>query len=97
MVRSALPRLPLEHLDLAIIENVGKLVSPAEFAAGEHRRAMIWSVTEGEDKPRTYPIMFRSADLVRVSKLDLLPHLDIDLDLFYANLRDVNPPSRRLR
>jgi hydrogenase nickel incorporation protein HypB len=91
MIRSALPRLPLAHLDLVIIENVGNLVCPAEFAVGEHRRAMIWSVTEGEDKPRKYPVMFRSADLVLVNKLDLLPHLDIDLDLFYANLRDVNP------
>jgi hydrogenase nickel incorporation protein HypB len=91
MIRSALPRLPLAHLDLVIIENVGNLVCPAEFAVGEHRRAMIWSVTEGEDKPRKYPIMFRSADLVLVNKLDLLPYLDIDLDLFYANLRDVNP------
>jgi hydrogenase nickel incorporation protein HypB len=91
MIRSALPRLPLAHLDLVIIENVGNLVCPAEFAVGEHRRAMIWSVTEGEDKPRKYPIMFRSADLVLVNKLDLLPHLDIDLDLFYANLLDVNP------
>ena len=91
MVRSALHGLPLDDLELVIIENVGNLVCPAEFAVGEHRRAMIWSVTEGEDKPAKYPVMFRSADLVVVNKVDLLPHLDVSLDLFYANLRDVNP------
>jgi hydrogenase nickel incorporation protein HypB len=91
MVRSALPRLPLPALDLLVIENVGNLVCPAEFSVGEHLRAMIWSVTEGEDKPLKYPVMFRSADLVLVNKIDLLPYLEIDVDLFYANLRGVNP------
>ncbi|HEV2637790.1 MAG TPA: hydrogenase nickel incorporation protein HypB [Actinocrinis sp.] len=91
MVRSALPRLPLSELDLVIVENVGNLVCPAEFRVGEHHRAMVYAITEGEEKPLKYPVMFRSADLVLVNKLDLLPHLDFDLDLFYRNLRDVNP------
>jgi hydrogenase nickel incorporation protein HypB len=91
MVRSALPRLPLAELDVVIVENVGNLVCPAEFHVGEHFRAMVYAITEGEEKPLKYPVMFRSADLVLVNKADLLPHLDFDLDLFYANLRTVNP------
>ena len=91
MVRSALGRLPLQDLDLLIVENVGNLVCPAEFQVGEHLRAMVYAITEGEEKPLKYPVMFRSADLVLVNKLDLLPHLDFDLDAFYRNLHDVNP------
>ena len=91
MVRSALPRLPLAHLDLLVIENVGNLVCPAEFDVGAHASAMVYSITEGEEKPLKYPVMFRSAELVIVNKLDLIPHLDYDLPTFYANLRAVNP------
>lgn len=91
MVRSALPRLALDALDLVLIENVGNLVCPAEFDVGEHARAMVYAITEGEEKPLKYPVMFRSADLVVINKLDLLPHLDFDLDLFRANLAAVNP------
>jgi len=94
MVRSALPRLSLADLDLLIIENVGNLVCPAEFAVGEHARAMVYSVTEGEEKPLKYPVMFRAVEMVVVNKVDLLPHLDFDLDLFLANLADVNPGVR---
>ena len=91
MVRSALPRLPLTDLDLLIVENVGNLVCPAEFDVGAHARTMVYSVTEGEEKPLKYPVMFRSVDLVLVNKVDLIPHLDYDLSLFYANLDAVNP------
>lgn len=91
MVRSALPRLPLAEIDLLIIENVGNLVCPAEFDVGAHANAMVYSVTEGEEKPLKYPVMFRSADLVIVNKVDLIPHLDYDLGLFYANLEKVHP------
>src|SRR6185312_4544343 len=96
MVRSALVRLPLASLDLILIENVGNLVCPAEFDVGEHARAMVFAVTEGEDKPLKYPVMFRSADLVLVNKIDLLPHLDVDLDLFARNLAAVNPTVQRI-
>jgi hydrogenase nickel incorporation protein HypB len=96
MVRSALPRLPLADLDVVVIENVGNLVCPAEFDVGEHARAMVFSVTEGEEKPLKYPVMFRSADVVIVNKIDLLPYLDFDLELFRANLRDVNPHVRMI-
>jgi len=96
MVRSALPQLPLEELDLLVIENVGNLVCPAEFRVGEHARAMVCSVAEGEDKPLKYPLMFRACELVLVNKLDLLPHLDFDLDTLLVNLAAVNPDAERL-
>jgi hydrogenase nickel incorporation protein HypB len=96
MVRSALPELPLEDIDLLVIENVGNLVCPAEFAVGEDVRAMVCSVTEGEDKPLKYPLMFRTCELVVVNKADLLPHLDFDLERFLGNLDAVNPGVRRM-
>ncbi len=91
MVRSGMERLPLPELDLLIIENVGNLVCPAEFRVGEDARAMVFAVTEGEEKPLKYPVMFRAADVVVVNKIDLLPHLDFDVDLFLSNLKAVNP------
>ena len=93
MVRSGLTRLPLADLDLLLIENVGNLVCPAEFAVGEDARAMVYAITEGEEKPLKYPVMFRAADVVVVNKIDLLPHLDFDLPRFLANLADVNPKA----
>ena len=91
MVRSGLGELPLEDIDILIIENVGNLVCPAEFRVGEDVRVMVYSVTEGEEKPLKYPLMFRSADLVLVNKVDLLEHLDFDLEQFLGNLDAVNP------
>jgi hydrogenase nickel incorporation protein HypB len=91
MVRSALGELPLHELDLLIIENVGNLVCPAEFRVGEDARAMVCSLTEGEDKPLKYPLMFRACELVVVNKLDLLPHLEFDLDKLLYNIDVVNP------
>jgi hydrogenase nickel incorporation protein HypB len=96
MVRSAIPSLPLDEIDLLVIENVGNLVCPAEFRVGEDARVMVSSVTEGEDKPLKYPLMFRSADLVLVNKIDLLPHLDYDLDKFVHHLDAVHPGVPRL-
>jgi hydrogenase nickel incorporation protein HypB len=91
MVRLGIGDLPLDRLDLLIVENVGNLVCPAEFAIGEDARVMVSAVTEGEDKPLKYPLMFRTADLVLVNKIDLLPHLEVDLDRFLANLDQVHP------
>jgi len=96
MVRSALPSLPLGEIDLLVIENVGNLVCPAEFRVGEDVRAMVCSITEGEDKPLKYPLMFRSCELVVINKLDLLPHLDVDLDRLLYNLDAVNPGVQRV-
>jgi hydrogenase nickel incorporation protein HypB len=94
MVRSGLGELPLEDIDILMIENVGNLVCPAEFRVGEDVRVMVYSVTEGEEKPLKYPLMFRSADLVLVNKVDLLEHLDFDLEQFLGNLDAVNPGVR---
>jgi hydrogenase nickel incorporation protein HypB len=91
MVRSALPALSLDEIDLLVIENVGNLVCPAEFKVGEDARAMIASVAEGEDKPLKYPLMFRTCQLVVVNKIDLLPYVDFDLDRFLGYLEQVNP------
>ncbi len=91
MVRSGLSELPLDDIDILVIENVGNLVCPAEFRVGEDTRVMVYSVTEGEEKPLKYPLMFRSADLVLVNKVDLLEHLDFDLEQFLGNLAAVNP------
>jgi hydrogenase nickel incorporation protein HypB len=91
MVRSALPSLPLSELDLLVIENVGNLVCPAEFRVGEDARVMVSSVTEGEDKPLKYPLMFRACELVIVNKVDLLEHLDYDMDKFLYHLHGVHP------
>ena len=96
MVRSALSALPLADLDLLVIENVGNLVCPAEFRVGEDTRAMIASVAEGEDKPLKYPLMFRACELVVVNKIDLLPHVDFDLDRFMYHLDAVNPGVERM-
>ncbi len=96
MVRSALPSLPLAELDLLVIENVGNLVCPAEFRVGEDRRVMVSSVTEGEDKPLKYPLMFRNCELVLVNKIDLLPHLEFDLDKFLHHLEAVHPGVEHL-
>jgi hydrogenase nickel incorporation protein HypB len=97
MVRSGLGRLPLAELDVLLIENVGNLVCPAEFDVGQHARAMVYAVTEGEEKPLKYPVMFRAVDVVVVNKIDLLPYLDVDLDRFLAHLRGVNPRARVIR
>jgi hydrogenase nickel incorporation protein HypB len=96
MVRSAIPALPLHEIDLLIVENVGNLVCPAEFKIGEDTRAMVCSVTEGEDKPLKYPLMFRACELVVVNKIDLLPHLDFDLDRLLYNIDQVNPTAEKL-
>ncbi len=93
MVRSAIPSLALDEIDLLVIENVGNLVCPAEFRVGEDARVMICSVTEGEDKPLKYPLMFRACELVVVNKVDLLPHLEFDLERLLANVAAVNPQA----
>jgi hydrogenase nickel incorporation protein HypB len=96
MVRTALPSLPLDELDLLVIENVGNLVCPAEFRVGEDARIMVCSVTEGEDKPIKYPLMFRACELVLINKIDLLPHLSFDVDRLLANLEAVHPGVEHL-
>ncbi|MCL5668531.1 MAG: hydrogenase nickel incorporation protein HypB [Gammaproteobacteria bacterium] len=76
MVHGALHQIDLDGIDIVFIENVGNLVCPASFDLGQHRNVVLLSVTEGDDKPAKYPVMFRAADLVLLTKTDLLPHLD---------------------
>ena len=96
MVRSALPDVPLDEIDLLVVENVGNLVCPAEFRIGEDARVMVCSVTEGEDKPLKYPLMFRACELVVINKVDLLPHLEFDLERLLYNIDQVNPDAERI-
>jgi hydrogenase nickel incorporation protein HypB len=96
MVRSAVPDLALGEIDLLVIENVGNLVCPAEFRVGEDTRVMVSAVTEGEDKPLKYPLMFRTCELVLVNKIDLIEHLDFDLERFLGHLDDVHPGVERM-
>ncbi len=91
MVGHAFERLGLEAGGLLFIENVGNLVCPAEFDLGEHHKVVILSVTEGEDKPLKYPNMFAAADLMLLTKVDLLPHLSFDVAQCIEYARRVNP------
>lgn len=79
------------EIDLVLVENVGNLVCPAEFEVGEHLKVALLSITEGEDKPLKYPVMFQAADCLLITKIDLAPHLDVDLDRIVANVRQMNP------
>lgn len=97
MVGQAMQQLSLKEDSLLLIENVGNLVCPAGFDLGEAHKVVIFSVTEGEDKPLKYPDMFRAADLMLLNKCDLLPHLDFDADLAVENARRVNPDIRVIR
>ena len=80
-----------ENIDLVLVENVGNLVCPAEFEVGEHAKVALLSVTEGEDKPLKYPVMFQQADCLLITKTDLVPYLDIDIERIKANVRQMNP------
>ncbi|HHH41409.1 MAG TPA: hydrogenase accessory protein HypB [Chloroflexi bacterium] len=91
MLQQALPQLPLEELDLLIVENVGNLICPAEFKLGVHRNILIASVPEGDDKPYKYPGMYRGVDALILNKMDLLPHFDFDLDYFRRGVEVLNP------
>ena len=79
-----------QDFDLALVENVGNLVCPAEFEVGEHAKVALLSVTEGEDKPLKYPVMFQEADCLLITKTDLAPYLDINLDRIAHNVRQMN-------
>jgi hydrogenase nickel incorporation protein HypB len=90
-------RLDPAALDLLWVENVGNLVCPAEFEVGEHRKVALLSVTEGDDKPLKYPVMFREADCVLITKTDLLPYLPVEIERIEAHIRQVNPRCTVLR
>jgi len=91
MVRGGLEGFDLDSIDLLIVENVGNLVCPAEFTIGENDKAMIISVTEGDDKPLKYPLMFQVSTVLIVNKLDLLPYLEFSMERFQNDALKVNP------
>jgi len=91
MIRGALPELDFSKIDLLVVENVGNLVCPAEFKVGEDVKTMILSITEGDDKPAKYPLMFRESRVLLVNKVDLLPYLDSDLETLKQNSLRINP------
>jgi len=90
MAYNALVNVPLPDIELLFIENVGNLVCPAEFALGEHKKVLISSIPEGDDKPFKYPLMFHTADAVLINKIDLLPYLKFDVEAFSQTIRGIN-------
>ncbi len=94
MIEQALKDLPLDDIDLLLIENVGNLICPSEFALGEHKRIVISSLPEGDDKPTKYPLIFADADAVIINKMDFLPYVDFDIPAFRRAVKGLNPKAR---
>ena len=97
MIESALKDMPLDDIDLILIENLGNLICPSEFALGEHKRVVIASVPEGDDKPIKYPLIFVDADAVVINKIDLLPYVDFDMEAFRRCIEGLNPKAEILQ
>jgi hydrogenase nickel incorporation protein HypB len=91
MIESALEILPLEDIELLLIENIGNLICPSEFKLGEHKRVVISSLPEGDDKPLKYPMIFADADAVVINKIDFLPYVDFDISAFRRTIEGLNP------
>lgn len=91
MVREALAKMPLDAIDILIIENVGNLVCPVSFDLGEDAKIGLVSVAEGDDKPTKYPLLFLEAEVVILNKIDLIPYTDFDRKDFYDGLKAINP------
>jgi hydrogenase nickel incorporation protein HypB len=91
MFQNALPQLPLEELDLLIVENVGNLICPASFKLGVHRSVLIASVPEGDDKPYKYPVMYRGVDALVLNKMDVLAAFEFDVGYFRRGVEVLNP------
>jgi len=91
VIENAASQLDLDNIDLLIVENIGNLVCPAEFDLGEDVKVVVLSVTEGEDKPVKYPLMFRVCDSAILNKTDLLPYLDYEKDLAVESIQKIHP------
>lgn len=94
MTRQGLHEMGMEDLDLAVLENVGNLVCPAEFDTGSTKNVAILSVPEGDDKPLKYPLMFQVCDVVLINKMDVLPYFDFDVDKCKKNILYRNPNAK---
>lgn len=90
MVKQGLDELPLDDLDVIIVENVGNLICPASWDLGTHKRVLIASVPEGDDKPFKYPGMYRGVDVLVINKIDLLPYVTFDMDRFRTGVEALN-------
>jgi hydrogenase nickel incorporation protein HypB len=93
MVHNALKEFELRENDILFIENVGNLVCPADFDLGEDLKIMVFSVVEGAEKPKKYPVMFHAVDVVLLNKIDLLPYSNVGLDDLINNVREINPTA----
>jgi len=93
-IKSAIDEIDLSNIEILFVENIGNLVCPAEFDVGAHINAVVLSVTEGEDKPLKYPLAFQNSHLCIISKTDLLPYLDINIENIKENIRKVNPKMK---
>ncbi len=91
MIAGALDQLPLDQIDLLIVENVGNLICPAAFALGTHANVLISSVAEGDDKPYKYPNIYRGIDALIINKIDLIPYVDYNMDYFRRGVEMLNP------
>lgn len=91
MVEKALDQLPLDTLNLVVVENVGNLICPAAFDIGTHSNVVIASIPEGDDKPYKYPNIYRGLDVLIINKIDLLPYIDFDMDYFRQGIEMLNP------
>ena len=91
MIEMALAELPLDQLDLVIVENVGNLICPAAFQLGTHANVLIASVPEGDDKPYKYPNIYRGLDVLIINKIDLTPYIDFRMDYFQQGVEMLNP------
>jgi len=91
MLGDALTRLEAEKFDILIVENVGNLICPAAFKLGTHSNVLVASITEGDDKPYKYPKMYRNVDVLVLNKIDLLPHVQFDMDYFRRGVEMLNP------
>lgn len=91
MVKKALKDLEMEHLDLLVVENVGNLVCPAEFNVGEDAKAVVLSITEGDDKPLKYPLIFKESSIAVLNKVDLLPYTNFDMGAAKKDITSIHP------
>ena len=94
MVQKGLEELDLDGIDTVVVDNIGNLVCTAAFQIGAHMRVCVASTTEGNDKPLKYPNMFRTADVVLLNKVDLLPYINFDVDKFIADVHSLNPNAQ---
>ena len=91
MTARALEEYDIEDLDLLIMENIGNMVCPAEFDTGAHKNMMLWSITEGDDKPLKYPLMFTVSDVILINKIDAIDYFDFDFNVAEEHIRSLNP------